>query len=197
MKDWIFYICVIINVTGLRGKFKQTLFGNMSRLDDKLGTFPTTQPVPYDLKKLHKGISPFVTKSDGPLSKKKLSTTGMGNLNFQDVPGIVLQILLIVGPDESILTGKLILSLTRSSGIVEEVSVRQSVLESGYKLLSHFFNLRRTNFTPKQVSDLGTLSRSVHYDMYRLFWCKQVILGVRSNYGGKRCLYFLGCLLTP
>jgi hypothetical protein len=135
--------------------------------------------VNFPIKRLAQGITPYVTSCSGPLKRKKLSNSAMSNLDHQDVPGIVLQLLICI-LDEDITPKDFNYVLTND----RTVNLRNTILSAGWKSLNLFFNLRRTSFTPVQLLDLTGQTRSVIYDMYVLFRLKQDLLKVSNNYGG-------------
>lgn len=57
-------------------------------------------------------------------------------------------------------------------------------MRSGYKALNHFFNLRRTTFTTRELQHLDTQGQSVHYDFLLLWRMKCTLLKTDANYGG-------------
>ena len=176
LKDWTFYSCVCISAVGQIAKYKQTHRHSLSKLDKKFKKFPIKQAMNFHLKRFVRGITPYVTSADGPLSKRKLSTSAMSNLDSQDIPGLVLQMLVILGADDTVLPNNFV--------VEEGTDLKEVALRSGYKALNLFLNLRRTSFTNEQLEDLIVQTRSLHYDMYSLFRCKQILLGINSNYGG-------------
>jgi len=184
LKDFLFYACVIVSILGKRNDTKRIYRDNLSRLDQKIKSFPTKQALNYPIKRLPQGITPYVTSTTGPLRKKKLSNSAMSNLDHQDVPGIVLQILICI-LDESIFPKEYNFRLSNNINI----NMRNTILIAGWKCLNLFFNLRRTAFSRSQLDDLMTQIKSVIYEMYVLFRLKQDLLGVTNNYGGLISIY--------
>ena len=104
------------------------------------------------------------------------STSGLGGLNHQEIPSLILQILLCIGTNEDILPDNYVLS-----GLG---NVKSAIMRSGYKALNHFFNLRRTSYTREQLLHLQEQGQSVHYDFLLLWRIKCTLLKTTSNYGG-------------
>ena len=110
----------------------------------------------------------------------------MNNLDHQNVPWTVLQILVYILDDDT--TPKDFNYTLTSSMTVNMIS---TILVAGWKSLNLFFYLRRTSFTPAQLTDLTSQVRSVIYDMYVLFRLKQDSQGVSTNYGSLSFVYIV------
>lgn len=108
-----------------------------------------------------------------------MSTANLIGLNHQDVPSLVLQVLLCIGNDGAIIPKGLQLAPH-----LENLDV--IVMRSGMRALNFFYNLRRQSFIkPDHIERLKRESASLHYDMSQLFRAKQLILKKTGNYGGK------------
>jgi len=108
-----------------------------------------------------------------------MSTANLIGLNHQDVPSLVLQMLLCIGNDGAIIPKGLQLAPH-----LESLDV--IVTRSGMRALNFFYNLRRHSFkNPDHIQRMKRESASLHYDMSQLFRAKQLILKKTGNYGGK------------
>jgi len=108
-----------------------------------------------------------------------MSTANLIGLNHQDVPSLVLQMLLCIGNDGAIIPKGLQLAPH-----LENLDV--IVTRSGMRALNFFYNLRRQSFqNPDHIQRMKRESASLHYDMSQLFRAKQLILKKTDNYGGK------------
>lgn len=108
-----------------------------------------------------------------------MSTANLIGLNHQDVPSLVLQMLLCIGNE-----GAIIPKGMKLAPHLENLDV--IVVRSGMRALNYFYNLRRQSFSkPDQIERLKRESASLHYDMTQLWRAKQLILKTTGNYGGK------------
>jgi hypothetical protein len=173
LKDWIFNTVVIISSISLTNiNYRH----NLQRLDIKIANFPTAQSMPFHMHKFNDGITPYLKKATG--KNKALSTSGLGGLNHQQVPSLVLQMLICIGFNGEIIPNNFIPNTTIGN-LVELVII------VGYKALNYFFNLRRTTFLKSGLPALSKHAESLHVDLLKLFRAKQIILNKRANYGGN------------
>ncbi len=106
------------------------------------------------------------------------STSGLGGLDHQEVPSMVLQILLCIGTNNSI--------IPNDFEIEGLGNVKKIIMRSGYKAMNHFFNLRRSSYSLDELIKLEDEGQSVHYDFLLLYRLKATMLENNSNYGGKK-----------
>ena len=173
LKDWIFNTVVIISKISLS---KQNYRFSLQKLDIKLSNFPTAQSMPFPMHKFADGVTPYLKKATG--ENKTLSTSGLGGINHQQIPSLVLQMLLCIGYNGDIIPNNIFIN--DIIGNVDEL-----VITVGYKALNYFFNLRRTTFLKRDLIVLSQQAESLHTDMLKLYRAKQIILKKEGNYGGK------------
>ena len=203
LKDWIFHVCVIVSSLCFAGLGNGR---NLHTLDELIQQFPIMQSMPFFMRKFQKGVTEYVRKAgDGTSSEKGrimryymikirflmsyirlfillkkmftgTSTSGLGGLDHQEVPSMVLQLLLCIGTNNDIIPD--------DYELPKLGNVKMVVMRSGYKAMNHFFNLRRTSFTEEELIKLDEQGQSVHYDFILLFRMKCILLENSSNYGG-------------
>ena len=177
LKDWIFNTVVIISKISLSDPSYRH---NLQKLDIKLANFPTAQSMPFHMHKFDEGVTPYIKKATG--ENKGLSTSGLGGINHQQIPSLVLQMLICIGYNGEIIPNHVIIN-DIIGNLVE------LIITVGYKALNYFFNLRRTTFLKSDLIVLSQQAESLHTDMLKLFRAKQIILKKRGNYGGKYFIY--------
>jgi hypothetical protein len=55
LKDFLFYTCVIVSIFGKKNDTKRKYRDNLSRLDQKIKSFPIKQALNYPIKRLPQG----------------------------------------------------------------------------------------------------------------------------------------------
>ena len=173
LKDWIFNTAVIISKIALSN---QNYRFSLQKLDIKLSNFPTAQSMPFYMHKFDNGVTPYLKKATG--ENKGLSTSGLGGINHQQIPSLVLQMLICIGYNGEIIPNDVFINDVIGNLV-------ELVITVGYKALNYFFNLRRTTFLKSDLIVLSKHAESLHTDILKLYRAKQILLQKEMNYGGK------------
>jgi hypothetical protein len=90
IKSWVFntVICLARMGMDLKGEYRQVLY----KLDDAISQFLPRHSLPFEFERFEDGVTEYCRASTD--SRAKFSTTGLGKLDCQRVPSLVLQMLI-------------------------------------------------------------------------------------------------------
>jgi len=105
------------------------------------------------------------------------STSGLGSIDHQDIPGLVLQILISIGVDDEIIP------LDYEDKFLG--NLWNTVITSGFLALDLHFNLRKSELDHSESNeDFQLRCEATIFSLHKLFAFKQLFMGKTSFYGG-------------
>jgi len=108
---------------------------------------------------------------------KGTSTSGLGGIDNQDIPGLVLQILVCIGVDEDI--------VPLDNEDVYLGNLWHTIISSGFLALDLHLNLRKTSvYSSESDEDFQMRCEATVFSLHKLFAFKQMFIGRTSFYGG-------------
>jgi hypothetical protein len=197
LKSWIFWTMVIVVRVGeMDSDYKD----NVALLDSCIADFPVQQSLRGKFKSFPKGVSEFVKSATASgISSKDVSTSGLGGIDHQFVPSMVEQMLLCIGvggeivPNTKNWNGRVLRGAIYSLG-----SVTDAVFTSGFMALDLFYTLSRSEFSLRQLKQLGSMIKTLQVHFMRLFSMKQALLNSSKPYSGIKIhmlIHFVDCIL--
>jgi len=182
LKNFIFWaFVIIIKVSEVDGNFKDSA----ATLDDLISAFPIQQSCPTKGLRFPKGISDFCkAASSYGISSKETSTSGLGGIDHQYIPSLVLQLLLAIGFDGDILPNTKNWESAKYPKLKKFGSLTDVVVSAGFIVLDLFYTLSRKEFTLGQLQELKELISTAQTHLHRLFTVKQLLIGSKKPYGG-------------
>ena len=104
-------------------------------LDDAISLFPDLHAIPFKLAAFRTGVSEYLKTALHSKKNMGIGTSGLGGMRFQDMPSLVLKLMLSIG-----VLGDIIPNEYNDSVLGNLLEVIQI---SGFKILDLYFNLSR------------------------------------------------------
>lgn len=166
LKTWTFSTIVIQNriCKKLKGKFQHSL----ANLDDALINFLPNHALPFPFYHFQNGITIFC-KSSTDSKKSKLSTSGLGKIDYSRMVSLVLQMLISINERDDILSDDYF-----ARGM--SCSVKGAVLAAGWSLLDAYLSLNRKKITSEELMLAGKTLQTANYAYLIQNYYKQVLL---------------------
>ena len=138
---------------------------SLSTLDDAITKFPRFHCVPYRIAYFKNGVSDYIKSAVRTKKSMGMGTSGLGGMRFQDMPSMILQMLLSIGVLGDVLPTDYIDS--------ELGNLLECSLVAGFKLLDLYYNLSRREISRiSHLEDLGVACQgnalSSYYNLLQL-----------------------------
>jgi hypothetical protein len=147
----------------------------------------------HSLKMKHKhypeGISPIVKNAiAGVAANKDSSTGGLGGIDHQFIPSLLLQMLMCLGTKGDILpnttkwNSKFGIKLAFGLGNIGNIT--EIVYSSGFLVFDFFKSMQRSDYSITQIRDLQQIVKTLQVHMHRLYSLKQRLCNSNKPYRG-------------
>jgi hypothetical protein len=120
----------------------------LSTLDESIANFPRFHSLPYRLANFKIGVSEYVKSAVKSKKNMGMGTSGLGGMRFQDMPSMILQMMLSIG-----VLGDVLPTDYNDSTLG---NLLECSLVAGFKLLDLYYNLSRREISrAAHLADLG------------------------------------------
>ena len=188
-KTWVFStICILYRMSKkLKGKYRDSL----SNLDDALINFLPNNAMAFPFYHFQNGVTSFCLSSTD--SKQcKLSTSGLGKIDYSRMVSLVLQMLLSINERDDIICAQY-----RADDM--PCTVKTAVLGAGWCLLDAYLSLNRKKLTSEELSLAGKVLQTANYATLLQHCYKQILLNnptfvnpkeIKPHYSGHLIEFF-------
>lgn len=162
---------------------------NVAELDVLIAQFLQVHSLKMKHKHFAEGISPIVkTAISGAAANRDSSTGGLGGVDHQFIPNLLLQILLCIGT-----TGDILPNLSKWNTdfnnklkfpIQDIGNITEIVHSSGFLVFDLYKTLERSHFSFSQIMYLQQTVKTLQVHMHRLFALKQLLCNSNKPYKG-------------
>ena len=189
LKTWVFStICILFRLSKL---FKQKFQHSLSNLDDALINFLPSQALAFTFYHFQNGITTFCLSSTDS-KKNKLTTSGLGKIDYSRMVSLVLQMLLCINERRDI-----ICDVYTADDM--PCSVKTAVLGSGWALLDAYLSLNRKSLTSEELVIAGKVLQIANYSTLIQHCYKQILLNnptiltpkeIKPHYSGHLIMFY-------
>jgi hypothetical protein len=116
-------------------KLRRLYPSSLNTLDEAISNFPRFHCVPYRLAYFKNGVSDYVRSAVKSKKSMGMGTNGLGGMRFQDMPSMILQMMLSIG-----VLGTIIPTDYYDPHLG---NLLECTLVAGFKLLDLYYNLSR------------------------------------------------------
>jgi hypothetical protein len=129
-----------VTVSIFSSECKKYYSNTLSLLDESIASFQAVHSLKsFRIARFKKGVSEYVKSALKSNKSKGGGTTGMGGMRFQDMPSLILQLVICIGTNGDI--------IPNDYNDCHLGNVLKCVLVTGFKLLDLFLNLSRREFS--------------------------------------------------
>ena len=189
LKTWTFSTVVILHRVSktFKGKFQHS----MANLDDALINFLPNHALSFPFHHFQNGVTVFCLSSTDS-KKMKLSTAGLGKIDYSRMVSLVLQMLISINERDDIICDHYV-----ADGM--SCSIKTAVLGAGWSLLDAYLSLNRKRLTSEELMLAGNILQLANY-AYLIQHCyKQILLNnptvvdpkeIKPHYSGHIIPFF-------
>jgi hypothetical protein len=162
LENWVSTSAVCVSEVGKYHGYKARYYDNIGRLDLKICNIPLKHGVPMIMKHFKDGISGIVGLRTNENSKRTSGSGTLGLIDSQDVPQLVLQMILCIGDGDEIIP---------SDFIVDEPlgNLLECIITSGKLLLEVYYWCNMKSISLSQIRRLPEIFESALYQFQRLY----------------------------
>ena len=165
LKTWVFTtICMLFRLS----KIMKTEYQHcLSNLDDAIINFLPNNALAFPFHHFQNGVTIFCLSSTDS-KKSKLTTSGLGKIDYSRMVSLVLQMLISINERRDIICDKY-----SAHGMT--CTVKTAVLGAGWCLLDAYLTLNRKKLTSEELVIAGKVLQTANHATFIQFCYKQIL----------------------